>query len=60
MLDCRGMTKPKPPAEFASYTLRDMDPKLWANFKRRAAANGRSLRWILVQLIQRYIQHGIP
>jgi hypothetical protein len=42
-----------------SFILRNPDPELWDAFKRRAAAEGRSLRWVLLELIRRYIAHGL-
>lgn len=41
------------------YILRNIDPKLWAQFKERAESEGRSLRWIILELIRRYIKDGL-
>ena len=42
-----------------SFILRKIDPELWAQFKARAEAEGHSLKWVLLRLIQRYIDRGI-
>jgi hypothetical protein len=41
------------------YILRNIDPKLWQQFKKRAESEGRSLRWLLLELIKRYITSGL-
>lgn len=41
-----------------SYLLRDIPPKLWASAKRRAAKERRPLRWIILDLLTRYAEHG--
>jgi hypothetical protein len=43
-----------------TYLLRDIDPKLWKRFKARAQAEGRNLRFVLLALVQSYIDHGLP
>lgn len=43
----------------ASFILRNPDPDLWAQFKARAASEGRSLRWVLMELIRRYVVRGL-
>jgi hypothetical protein len=42
-----------------SFILRDPDPKLWAKFKARAASEGRTLRWVILELIRRYVEKGL-
>ena len=42
-----------------SFILRNPDPKLWAKFKQRAAAEGRTLRWIILECIRRYVEKGL-
>jgi len=41
------------------YILRNIEPKLWKQFKQRAESEGRSLRWLLLELIKRYISNGL-
>jgi len=41
------------------YILRDIDTKLWKQFKERAAAEGRSLRWVIIEMIKHYVKHGL-
>lgn len=41
------------------YILRNIEPKLWKQFKQRAESEGRSLRWLLIELIKNYIQNGL-
>lgn len=41
------------------YILRNIDPKLWKQFKERAESEGRSLRWVIFALIKRYIAKGL-
>lgn len=41
------------------YILRNIDPSLWKKFKARAASEGRSLRWLLIELIKKYILNGL-
>ena len=40
----------------ADYILRNIDPKLWKQLKARASKEGRSIRWLLLEFIQRYIK----
>jgi hypothetical protein len=42
-----------------SFILRDPDPKLWKQFKARAASEGRTLRWVILELIRRYVEKGL-
>jgi len=37
-----------------SYLLRNLDSSVWARAKQRAIDSGRSLRWIILQLVARY------
>ena len=41
------------------YLLRDIPDDLWIRVKRRAADEGRSLRWIILRLLGRYADDGI-
>lgn len=41
------------------YILRNIDPKLWKQFKVRADSEGRSLRWLILELIRRYVKDGL-
>jgi hypothetical protein len=41
------------------YTLRNIEPAIWQAFKQRAAVEGRSLRWVLIELIRRYVADGL-
>ena len=41
------------------YILRNIEPKLWKQFKQRADSEGRSLRWLILELIRRYIVDGL-
>lgn len=44
-----------------SFIIRDVDTDtpLWAKFKARAASEGRTLRWIIMELIRRYVRDGL-
>lgn len=44
----------------ASFILRKVDDDLWQKFKQRAQAEGRSLRWVILELIAHYIKRGMP
>ena len=44
----------------ANFLLLDADDDLWHQFKERAQSEGRSLRWIVITLIEHYIKHGLP
>lgn len=41
------------------YLVRNIPDDLWVRVKRRAAKEGRSLRWILLKLLSRYSDHGV-
>ena len=43
----------------ASFILRNPEPELWQAFKARAASEGRSLRWVIMELIRRYVRDGL-
>lgn len=43
----------------ASFILRNPDKALWEAFKQRAQAEGRSLRWVILELIRRYVEQGL-
>lgn len=40
------------------YALRGVDRELWTRVKTRAAAEGRSIRYVLVELLKIYARHG--
>ncbi len=42
-----------------SFLLRNPDPALWKHFKARATADGHTMRWILLELIRRYVRDGL-
>lgn len=44
----------------ADYILRGVDPDLWDHFKARCEDEGRSMRWVLIQLLTHYLKHGLP
>lgn len=42
-----------------SYILRNIDPSLWAAFKARAEQEGHPLKWVILQLLARYVKSGL-
>jgi hypothetical protein len=42
-----------------TYLLRDIEPRLWRDVKTRAEREGHSIRWVLLQLLTRYVHHGL-
>jgi len=42
-----------------SYIFRATNTELWQAFKLKAAQEGHSLRWLLEQLIKRYVERGL-
>jgi hypothetical protein len=42
-----------------AYILRDIDTDLWARVKERAALDGRSLRGLILWLLERYAEGKI-
>ena len=42
------------------YLLRDIPDDLWVRAKRRAAKEGRHLRWIILKLLGFYADKGLP
>jgi hypothetical protein len=54
-----GQRTPRRSRLIMSFILRDPDPKLWAKFKTRAASEGRTLRWVILELIRRYVEKGL-
>lgn len=40
------------------YALRGIDPDLWRRVKVRAANEGRTIRFVILQLLRVYAQHG--
>lgn len=43
----------------AGYNLRVIEDSLWALFKNRCAAEGHSVRYVLLQLVEQYVRIGI-
>ncbi len=43
----------------ADYQLRNVPSGLWARVKARAQSEGRSLRYILVTLLEKYAKEGL-
>jgi len=43
-----------------SYILRKLDEATWDQFKARAARDGHSLKYVILQFIAFYIRHGLP
>lgn len=44
----------------ASFILRKVDDTLWKQFRERAQREGHTLRWIILELIVRYVKNGMP
>lgn len=44
----------------ASFILRKVEDAIWQKFRARAQSEGRSLRWVILTLIEFYIDHGLP
>lgn len=42
------------------FILRNADDGLWKRFHARAAKEGRTLRWVLLNLLEYYVKHGLP
>lgn len=42
-----------------SYIIRGIDAELWQAVKRRASADGRSLRWLILRLLALYAANGL-
>lgn len=42
----------------ASYNLREIDSDLWKRVKARATYEGRNIRFVLMQLLRVYADHG--
>jgi hypothetical protein len=40
------------------YTLRNIDTELWLRVKERAAKEGRSLRFVLLEVLKIYAKYG--
>ena len=40
------------------FSLRHVDPELWKRLKHRAASEGRTIRFVLIELIRVYADHG--
>lgn len=46
------------PTDTIDYALRGVDRELWTQVKVRAASEGRSIRYVLVELLKIYAAHG--
>lgn len=42
------------------YLLRDIPDDLWVRVKRRAAKEGRNLRYVILRLLGLYADKGLP
>lgn len=42
-----------------NFILRDPDPSMWRKFKARANREGHSLRWVILEMIRRYVENGL-
>lgn len=43
----------------ADYIIRNVDDALWRKVKARAESEGRSIRWVIVELLKRYAKDGV-
>ena len=43
-----------------TYLLRDIPDGLWIHVKRRAAKEGRNLRYVILRLLGSYADKGLP
>jgi hypothetical protein len=41
-----------------SYVLRGVDPELWRRVKVQVATEGRTIRFVLLELLKVYAKHG--
>jgi len=41
-----------------NYVIRQIDPELWKAVKACAAKEGRSIRFVILGLLQLYVDHG--
>lgn len=41
-----------------NYVLRNIDPELWRQVKTRAASEGRSVRFVLIEFLKAYTRWG--
>jgi hypothetical protein len=44
--------------EPVDYALRDVDRELWTRVKVRAASEGRPIRFVLIEFLKVYAEHG--
>jgi hypothetical protein len=42
------------------YALRNVSAELWRMVKARAAREGRTIRGVILLLLQHYVDHGVP
>jgi len=47
------------PMDLASYNLRDVPGALWRRVVRKARLDGRSIRYILITLLEKYVKEGL-
>jgi hypothetical protein len=44
----------------ASYLLRDIDRDLWKRIRAKAKADGLNMRWVILRLLESYLDRGLP
>lgn len=42
-----------------AFILRNLPVELWAAFRARCAEEGRAQRWVLLELVRRYVEKGL-
>jgi plasmid stability protein len=42
-----------------TYLLRNIPDDLWVRVRQRAASEGRSLRFVILKLLEHYVRHGL-
>lgn len=47
------------PDAVTSYALRNISAELWTRVKRQAAAEGRTLRSVILMMLERYAREGM-
>lgn len=52
--------RPRAADKLPDYVLRDIPVDAWKRFKARAAAEGHTIRWVLLQFVQFYVDRGLP
>jgi hypothetical protein len=51
----RGMAEDQPASD---YRLQNIPPDLWRQVKARAEGEGRSIRFVVLRLLEVYAEHG--